>query len=373
MEEYDSTGTARRNDRVEQKLAWGFKFSDQKGLEDCHGSARCQRGIDEMEQSAHVKEVLDSKEFRTWLPEKRFYLDLPKTTHFSSSAFLSLGLGSVFTLAFVREFHWYLVSIILSSTLFMIVYLMLVGYGETRILLADKEMLEICTMKEKFIKCRWEDILEVRKIKSGGFEILTSDGKAEIWWSPIPVGTNYSTFFREVFRAMASGISLSKLGKFRLPVELENGQTYIYKYKLGPRTKRSMYLLPLALYSGSSSLFSLVVSHERVADSWMRIVVCGLITILYCLDRFVSFTSQPGDTIQVADTQLVVTTKKGTETYVNQKIESSLEPSLAPIAFEKAERFGNQRRSLVVDRRFLDQVWQPKTRPTSLETARRER
>ena len=28
-----------------------------------------------MEQSAHVKEVLDSKEFRTWLPDRGGYID----------------------------------------------------------------------------------------------------------------------------------------------------------------------------------------------------------------------------------------------------------------------------------------------------------
>ena len=318
--------------------------------------------MEQVEQSAQVREVLDSKEFRTWLPEKRAYIELPRITHFWTSAFLSLGLGSVFTLVFIREYQWYFLSIILSTTLLMIAYAVKMGYGETRILLADKEIVEICTMKEKFIKCRWEDILEVRKIKSGGFEIITADGIAKVWWSPIPIGKAYSIFFLQVFMAMAGGICTSKLGKYKLPIELEVGQRYVYNFKTN---KKYLYMTLMAGFLMAPGTLYKIGHHVAGDQYWVVIAFPAMFLCLHLLETYVTATSKSGDVVEVNNAEIIVRSKRRAETYEFKKLNSSLMPSLEPVPFEGGETFGNDWKSVQVDRRFLEEFWEPTVVPST--------
>jgi hypothetical protein len=298
-----------------------------------------------MEQSDQVKEILDSKEFRAWLPEKRCYLELPRIAHFWAATFLSLGLGCAFT-------------ILLSTVILMIGYFAYAGYGETRILLADRETLEICTMNERFLHCRWEDILEVRKIKSGGYEVVSCDGSAKVWWSPLPIAKPHSIFFREVLRAMAEGVSASKLRSYRVPTELETGNKYIYKFKSNHRYLHLMLFGGFVLIPGT--LYK-IGHHASGNQYWPSIVILAGFLLLHFLSSLTSF-SKSGDTVEVSEEEIIVTSKKKSIAFAFNRLESFLIPSLEPVPFQGAEIFGTKEKSVIIDRRFLEPVWVPKNK-----------
>ena len=132
-----------------------------------------------MEQSAHVKEVLDSKQFRIWLPEKEVRFELMPRSDLGIATILSAGLASFCSMSTMQRdisMGSMLLRIFLLTLLFLMIYVGVAGFKNCRILKLDSVNLEIRSDDNLLLQCEWADILSVHRIGLKCFQVETHKG-----------------------------------------------------------------------------------------------------------------------------------------------------------------------------------------------------
>ena len=312
--------------------------------------------MEQVEQSAQVREVLDSKEFRTWLPDRGGFIEVMAIMNASIATIFSAGLASLF-LMFTGNMSsngiTQIIRIFILTLLFMIIYVGIAGFGHSREVRFNKDELEIKSSKEVLLRCRWDDIVAVNRIGFFATEIVSVTGKATIWWSPFSRFTKgYPQFLNAALLAMISGVEASRFTKFKLPPELQNGSEFEYRLPS-----------PIIYFAMFALLF--VTLTGRIYDIFHgRDVFMGSVTIFVTVIVGCTFWSTEGTKrrrmvgvkIRVQNETIVVETSHGTHEYLLDKLKGHLEPNLRPTAFQGAEAFGSSEKSILINRRFLKPI-----------------
>lgn len=309
-----------------------------------------------MNQSAFVSEVLNSEEFKTWAPKEREYLELTKVANLLLGFVFSAGIASLcvlFTSWRIADPGSLALRIGGLTVFLLMVYIAIVGFGKTRIIRFDREHLEIGSTEEILLKCPWSEILEVRFLRNSGFEVISAKGTAQIWWPTLSLETNpYSTFLRQVLIAMSRGPQHSLLTKYKVPVDLAEGETY--EYRLGAKNLISPFsmifglcfaLIPLNLYS--------MYKHQDLPMGILRLVPVALLLAVAFIAEATKRNLTNKTKIRIHDQTVEVESPKGVSKFPLQKVGDDLKPSMAPIAFTGAEYYGTEEKSIQIDRRFL--------------------
>jgi hypothetical protein len=304
--------------------------------------------------SGFVKEVLNSKEFQFWMPKTRTCIELTIFASLGIATFLSAGLGCIATLATIHKVDstaGYFFRVFTLSLLFLIIYLAIFGFGQTRVITFDAETLEIESARDRLIKCNWTDILEVKPIARRGFELITAQGSIKVWWSPfLTQNAHNSLFILNVFRAMTEGKDSQSLIQYKVPVELVEGGSFIYEYK-AQKLFLAIYFALLCLLM----VFSVYdLAHKKdVLLATIRLILFSMMLCLHGITEWSKIDRSHGVSLKIVGGQIIVNSNGKTTTYQLQRLKEFNEPNLRPTLFEGSEKYGTAESSIEIDRRFL--------------------
>ena len=312
--------------------------------------------MESVQQSANVKEVLDSKEFRIWLPDHGGYIEVAAIMNAGIALVFSAGLASLF-LMFTGNMSsngiTQIIRIFMLTLLLMIIYVGIAGFGHAREVRFNKDELEIKSSKEVLLCGRWEDIVEVNRVGLFATKIVSRTERATIWWSPFSSFTKgYPQFLNAASLAMATGVESSRFSKFDLPPELRNGSEYEYRL---PSVIPYYSMFALVCLTIGTRIIDIV--HGK--DAFMGFMTIFTTTLVGCSFWSTEGTKRKrmtGVKIRVQNETIQVETRHGTHEYSLEKLKGHLEPNLKPVAFQSAEWFGTNGKSILIDRRFLKPI-----------------
>ncbi|MBS1700909.1 MAG: hypothetical protein JST12_04555 [Armatimonadetes bacterium] len=305
-----------------------------------------------MEQSATVREVLSSEEFRYWLPDEMVYVEWIAVPKLGQVVIISLAAGLVAGIAgylkgspFAAAYGVGLaVVVLLCLTLFF-------GFAKTRVIRFSERELQVSASNGYFFRVPWDEVLDVRPTGRWTFEIVTKQGTATVW-EPLARfdDSDYSMFFLNVLYAMAYGVRADNLRRYRVPVSLVEGKAYVYKGLEGLKKK----ILGAQLTAIAAIAFMLAEVF------WKRDLLAFVGGSLTLMSSWIVYAAAKDKvermshrTLVVRDGRIAVEGGSEPETYAFHKLSQNRSPQLKPEPFDRQEVYGEESKHIKVDRRFL--------------------
>ena len=311
-------------------------------------------------QSSQIRRVLESKEFLAWTPYESVGFDLKASSNLTLGFIFSCGISAILLFGIQgssRDFSTWMPTLfsLLGGTFFL--YIILFGIGGSRSIEFNKSSFEISSNSGMPLRCPWDEVISVRRVWIGGYEIRTRRGRATVWWWILPLWEDgYNRYLYEVFKALANGYDKSKLKRYRPPVSLKNDGNYLYEIPVNIQT---VILVVEAVASISLAIASFLTSSKPLTALAVGSFGKSCLSFGKFIKNYKPAEYVTGDKVIISEGQIVVIGKKGTERAPFQLIGNELVPCISPYPFQGAEVYGDHGNTISIDRRLLMRVHHP--------------
>jgi hypothetical protein len=308
-----------------------------------------------------IRQVLESKEFVAWTPNESVRFDLKASTNLTLGFILSCGVSAVLLFGIQGSSHdfskWMpTLFSLLGGTFFL--YIILFGIGGSRSVAFDRTHIEITSNSGMPLRSPWNEVISVRKIWIGGYEIRTRRGSATIWWWILPLWEDgYNRYLFEVFKALNNGYDNSKMKRYRPPVFLERGGNYTYDI---PVDWDRVSMISTAI---ASPVFAILGAIHDPTKAFTTLAILSFAKTAHSFAKFINnYTPQKyysDDKVMVTEKLITVLDRKGSSRAPFHLYSGRLLPTYSPKPFKGCESYGDIGNTVDVDRRFLVKIYRP--------------
>lgn len=305
-----------------------------------------------MARSPSVEKVLNSKEFKTWMPGDRVHLDKTILRYPALVVACALCVGLIVSLFYSHHLDLvgFMIVTLAASCLAAAALVYFFGCRIERVIRFTRDEIEVWEGRKFLFRSQWDAIQTVHRIGKNGFVLNSDSAEVTIWLPRGIISSNeYEAFLRQVLIAMSGEDFDVSMGSYRGPTELEEGKTYEYvgQDRLKKRLKQAYLLI------GAAVLFGFLSLIKRDFMGLLHTLLLGFLGFFLASEMRGRLRKSEQVWISVDAAHLLIHDGETTSPFPKYILEKSLTPEAKPIPFSKYEVYGDSKGSVRLDRRFL--------------------